>query len=66
MTNSSVQPTNPANWFKSSYSEGSGNACVEVAIQAAEVLVRDSKDLTTPHFRVSTAAWSTFVDHAAR
>ncbi|MFJ4971365.1 DUF397 domain-containing protein [Streptomyces sp. NPDC088755] len=66
MTNSSVHPNNRPNWFKSSYSEGSGNACVEIAIQAAEVPVRDSKDLTTPYFGVSTAAWSAFVDHAAR
>lgn len=66
MTNSSVHPNNRPNWFKSSYSEGSGNACVEVAVQDAEVLVRDSKDLTTPHLAVSTAAWIAFVDHAAR
>ncbi|MYX77612.1 DUF397 domain-containing protein [Streptomyces sp. SID3915] len=66
MTNSPAQPTDRPDWYKSSYSEGSGNACVEVAIQASKVLVRDSKDLTTPYFGVSTAAWSAFVDHATR
>lgn len=52
-------------WTKSSYSEGSGNCCVEVAIQPTAVLVRDSKDLTVTPFGVSPAAWSTFVRHTA-
>ncbi|MBB5156670.1 DUF397 domain-containing protein [Saccharopolyspora phatthalungensis] len=31
-------------WRKSSYSQGNGGACVEVAVQSAVVGVRDSKD----------------------
>lgn len=64
MTNTNVQTPRP-NWFKSSYSEGSGNACVEVAFEPGDVLVRDSKDLNVPHFQVSGPAWSAFVNHAA-
>ncbi|WP_405434885.1 DUF397 domain-containing protein [Streptomyces anulatus] len=64
MTNSPAQPPAPR-FFKSSYSEGSGNACIEVAIQPTAVLVRDSKDLTVAPFGVSPAAWSTFVRHTA-
>ncbi|MFI6142436.1 DUF397 domain-containing protein [Streptomyces griseus] len=64
MTNSPAQSPAPL-FFKSSYSEGSGNACIEVAIQPTAVLVRDSKDLTVTPFGVSPAAWSTFVRHAA-
>ncbi|MFI1226071.1 MULTISPECIES: DUF397 domain-containing protein [unclassified Streptomyces] len=52
-------------WIKSSYSEGSGNCCVEIAIQPTSVFVRDSKDLTVTPFGVSPAVWSTFVRHAA-
>ncbi|WP_399553965.1 DUF397 domain-containing protein [Streptomyces anulatus] len=64
MTNSPAQSPAPR-FFKSSYSEGSGNACIEVAIQPTAVLVRDSKDLTVTPFGVSPAAWSTFVRHTA-
>ncbi|GAA1010095.1 hypothetical protein GCM10009564_27160 [Streptomyces thermogriseus] len=31
-------------WFKSSYSGGSGDNCIEVALRPGIVLVRDSKD----------------------
>ncbi|MFJ2225567.1 DUF397 domain-containing protein [Streptomyces anulatus] len=64
MTNSPA-PSPAPHFFKSSYSEGSGNACIEVAIQPTAVLVRDSKDLTVTPFGVSPAAWSTFVRHTA-
>ncbi|MFE1522210.1 DUF397 domain-containing protein [[Kitasatospora] papulosa] len=59
MTNSKQgQPT--VNWFKSSYSEGSGNACVEVANTNGQVGVRDSKDTSIPGLRVSGTAWAAF------
>lgn len=57
----SVMPAELA-WFKSSYSNDSGGACVEVAVVAAEtaVRVRDSKDITIPGLNVSEAAWAAF------
>ncbi|AZP19148.1 MULTISPECIES: DUF397 domain-containing protein [Streptomyces] len=48
-------------WFKSSYSSGEGGACVEVAVQPATVHIRDSKTPTTPHLKVTPAAWAAFV-----
>lgn len=53
-------------WTKSSYSEGSGNACVEVAHRSEAVLVRDSKDVGLAPFQVSGEAWNSFLPFAAR
>ncbi|MFJ8718173.1 DUF397 domain-containing protein [Streptomyces violaceus] len=47
-------------WFKSSYSDDEGGACVEVALSAA-VHVRDSKTPTGPEVRVAAPAWTAFV-----
>jgi hypothetical protein len=61
------QRTEPADraWFKSSYSSGEGGACVEVATAKGAVLIRDSKDLASPHLRVGRAGWACFVRYAA-
>lgn len=48
-------------WFKSSYSGTQGDDCVEVAISEHTVSVRDSKDVTRPHFAVGRAQWSQFL-----
>ncbi|MFJ5739404.1 DUF397 domain-containing protein [Streptomyces microflavus] len=48
-------------WFKSSYSGGSGTECVEVADLAATVGVRDSTRPQGPHISVGHAAWAGFV-----
>lgn len=48
-------------WFKSSYSGSQGDDCVEVAVTRQAVCVRDSKDMTLPHFAVGRAGWSRFV-----
>ncbi|MFB6552151.1 DUF397 domain-containing protein [Streptomyces sp. NPDC056405] len=48
-------------WFKSSYSNDSGGACVEVAGLAGEVGIRDSKDKAAPALVVPASAWSSFV-----
>lgn len=53
-------------WFKSSYSGGGGDNCVEVAETSACVLVRDSKDATRPHVTVSAGAWGAFAASAGR
>ncbi|GAB3951325.1 DUF397 domain-containing protein [Streptomyces sparsus] len=52
-------------WFKSSYSGGGGDNCVEVAMRANVVLVRDSKDTERPSLAVSRDAWSAFTTLAA-
>ncbi|WP_328895947.1 DUF397 domain-containing protein [Streptomyces sp. NBC_00236] len=57
--------TTELNWFKSSYSGGDGDNCVEVALAARTVHVRDSKDTDRRPFAVSTAAWSDFTAYAS-
>ncbi|MEU5031359.1 DUF397 domain-containing protein [Streptomyces milbemycinicus] len=51
-------------WFKSSYSEANGTACVEIAHlpRSAQVAIRDSKEgVTGPALIVSAAAWAAFI-----
>jgi hypothetical protein len=51
-----------ADWFKSSYSNDQGRACVEGARLGDGVMaVRDSKDPHGPAFLFPEAAWSAFV-----
>ncbi|MGW1718111.1 DUF397 domain-containing protein [Streptomyces sp. NPDC002156] len=52
-------------WFKSSYSGTQGDSCVEVAAAELAVYVRDSKDLTHPHFSVGRDGWTSFIRYAA-
>ncbi|WP_433685850.1 DUF397 domain-containing protein [Nocardia sp. CA-119907] len=48
------------NWFKSSYSEGSGQ-CVEVAwLDSGKVGVRDSKNPTGPALVFTPSEWDAF------
>lgn len=49
-------------WFKSSYSNDSGGACVEIAGLTSLVGIRDSKDKTGPALVVPATAWSSFVE----
>ena len=49
-----------AQWFKSRYSANNGN-CVEVAILADSVAVRDSKDPAGPALQFSADAWTGFL-----
>ncbi|MFD7975277.1 DUF397 domain-containing protein [Streptomyces sp. NPDC059071] len=48
-------------WFKSSYSGGNGNSCVEVADLGTSIGVRDSKQENGPAFVVSPKSFATFV-----
>ncbi|SFE81756.1 protein of unknown function [Actinacidiphila alni] len=51
-----------AAWIKSSYSEGNGGACVEVAPGFAGILpVRDSKDPQGPALVFPAEAWNAFL-----
>ncbi|MFD4762896.1 DUF397 domain-containing protein [Streptomyces sp. NPDC058439] len=53
-------------WFKSSYSGGSGDDCIEVAMAPATVRVRDSKVDQGPQLALSPASWASFVSYAAQ
>jgi hypothetical protein len=54
-----------ATWIKSSYSDGAGNNCVEVADLSgtafAAIAVRDSKDPWLPALSVPPSAWRAFL-----
>ncbi|WP_369226129.1 DUF397 domain-containing protein [Streptomyces sp. R39] len=57
--------TSEPTWFKSSYSGGGGDNCIEVATRPGVVLVRDSKDIERQSLTVSRDAWSAFAALAA-
>ncbi|MET7570212.1 DUF397 domain-containing protein [Streptomyces sp. NPDC005492] len=51
-------------WFKSSYSDGTGNNCVEAALPApGEIAIRDSKNPTGPALHLPASAWAPFLAH---
>ncbi|MBE4740743.1 MULTISPECIES: DUF397 domain-containing protein [Streptomyces] len=52
-------------WFKASCSGSQDDSCVEVALAEQALCVRDSKDVTRPHFTVGRAEWSRFVGFVA-
>lgn len=54
---------NRMEWRKSSYSQGNGGACIEVADSLPEVVaIRDSKDPGGARLSVQPAAWIAFTD----
>ncbi|MEU5088009.1 DUF397 domain-containing protein [Streptomyces sp. NPDC021356] len=53
-------------WFKSSYSSGSGDNCIEVALTPVTVHVRDTKDRPRASLALSPTAWNAFLTHATR
>ncbi|MFE2039389.1 DUF397 domain-containing protein [Streptomyces sp. NPDC059477] len=53
-------------WFKSSYSDGSGGDCVEVATCPHTIRIRDSKNPTGPQLALSANAWDRFLTLSAR
>ncbi|WP_234434333.1 DUF397 domain-containing protein [Streptomyces sp. NRRL F-5126] len=50
-----------SDWFKSSFSNDSGGACVEIASLTGKVGIRDSKNKLGPALVVPKAAWCSFV-----
>ncbi|MFE1878825.1 DUF397 domain-containing protein [Streptomyces diastatochromogenes] len=52
-------------WFKSSYSSGSGDNCIEVAHTPTTIHVRDSKDKQGPQLTLSPTTWANFLTYAA-
>lgn len=53
-----------AHWFKSSFSNGQGGACVEIAHLPEAIAVRDSKDPAGPKLLFTPLAWAAFVESA--
>lgn len=52
-------------WRKSSYSGNEGGECVEVALAADSVHIRDSKDVERPFLTVHAEGWAAFLAFAA-
>ncbi len=50
-----------AAWRKSSYSNGSGGNCIEVAATPPHVAVRDSRDRHGPKLAFTITAWQAFL-----
>lgn len=48
-------------WFKSSYSNGGGDQCVEVRVTDGGVGVRDSKAPAGGRLRADSRAWTAFL-----
>jgi len=60
-----VDPSGPV-WRKSTASGPAGGACVEVALVAQYVLIRNSKDPSGPTLKFTTAEWAAFLKGAQR
>ncbi|OEU86100.1 hypothetical protein DB35_10220 [Streptomyces abyssalis] len=56
--------TGELSWFKSSYSDGEGGDCLEIAACPGTVHVRDSKVTFGPTLSFGADAWSSFVEFA--
>lgn len=50
----------PEAWRKSSYSDGAGGECVEIALAAEVVGVRDSKNAAGPALVLEQSGWDAF------
>ncbi len=48
-------------WFKSSFSNGNGDSCVEIAHLPHGVAVRDTKDRSLVPHRYTAAGWGDFL-----
>ncbi|WP_436493496.1 DUF397 domain-containing protein [Actinokineospora sp. HUAS TT18] len=48
-------------WRKSSFSSGTQNDCVEIALTPDHAGIRDSKNAHGPTLTVTPATWSTFI-----
>ncbi|MFD8964307.1 DUF397 domain-containing protein [Streptomyces sp. NPDC059568] len=53
-------------WFKSSYSGGSGNSCVEIAdltVTRSQIGIRDSKNKRGPALTTTPQGWTAFIEY---
>jgi hypothetical protein len=48
-------------WRRSSFSQGSDQTCVDVALGSDGVVVRDSKDVGGPVLRFTVREWEVFL-----
>ncbi|MCX2185644.1 DUF397 domain-containing protein [Streptomyces sp. SKN60] len=62
MSSSTPATPNRNEWFKSSYSNGSGGECVECSRTEDGTLIRDSKRPEGPALAVRRGAWSVFIE----
>jgi hypothetical protein len=64
---STAHELSTATWRKSSYSDGQGGSCVEVADGFGGIMpVRDSKAPDGPTLLFPTGSWTSFVDAVRR
>ncbi|MFF4310667.1 DUF397 domain-containing protein [Streptomyces sp. 900105755] len=56
-----MMPSPSTQWHRSSYSNGMGGECLEVAALAEAITVRDSKVASGPQLILSNAAWQGFI-----
>ncbi|MDI2131571.1 DUF397 domain-containing protein [Yinghuangia seranimata] len=58
-----IAPLSSLAWRKSSYSNGTGGDCVEVADGNLPLVpVRDSKDTARGHLLIPASRWASFTD----
>lgn len=56
-----MTPPSSVQWRRSSYSNGMGGECLEVAALTAAVTVRDSKVASGPQLTLSATTWQKFI-----
>ncbi|MGY4983150.1 DUF397 domain-containing protein [Streptomyces sp. 900105755] len=56
-----MMPSPSTQWQRSSYSNGMGGECLEVAALAEAITVRDSKVASGPQLILSNVAWQGFI-----
>lgn len=61
-----MMPTASTLWRKSSYSNGMGGECLEMAPLPGAIAVRDSKVAPGAQLKLSTAAWQSFIQALPR
>ncbi|MGW1295868.1 DUF397 domain-containing protein [Streptomyces sp. NPDC002533] len=59
---SAHEPIPESAWFKSSYSDGTGNNCIEVADRSSRIHVRDSKKKDGPALAFPASTFSAFIE----
>ncbi|WUH51146.1 DUF397 domain-containing protein [Streptomyces sp. NBC_00443] len=59
-------PSSSVPWRRSSYSNGMGGECLEVATSPRTIAVRDSKAPTGPQLSLSPATWENFIGAISR
>jgi hypothetical protein len=66
MRKSSAGDASELAWFKSSFSGGTdGESCLEIAVAAGTIHVRDSKDIAGPQLALTPETWADFVTYAS-